>query len=81
MARIMPAESTDRLSDNYSMPRCPSVTGPLVPTWNLKLGYAKRLVTDILSDKMALQPAPEMYHAASVPGHMASTADMLGAMA
>ena len=56
------------------------MTGPLLHTWNLNLGYAKRLVADIPDDKMALQPAPEMNHAAWVLGHLACTADMLGAM-
>ena len=53
---------------------------PLLHAWNLNLGYAKRLVADIPDDKMALQPAPEMNHAAWVLGHLACTADMLGAM-
>jgi hypothetical protein len=56
------------------------MTGPLLDTWNLNLGYAKRLVVDIPDDKMALQPAPGMNHAAWVLGHLACTADMLGAM-
>ena len=56
------------------------MTGPLLHTWNMNLGYAKRLVADIPDDKMALQPAPEMNHAAWVLGHLACTADMLGAM-
>jgi hypothetical protein len=46
----------------------------------LNLGYAKRLVADIPEDKMALQPAPGMNHAAWVLGHLACTADMLGSM-
>ncbi len=54
--------------------------GPLLHTWNLNLGYAKRLVADIPDDTMALQPAPGMNHAAWVLGHLACTADMLGAM-
>ena len=37
---------------------------PLLHAWNLNLGYAKRLVADIPDDKMALQPAPDMNHAA-----------------
>lgn len=53
---------------------------PLLHAWNLDLGYAKRLVADIPDEKMTLQPAPEMNHAAWVLGHLASTADMLGAM-
>ena len=53
---------------------------PLLHTWNLNLGYAKRLVADIPDDTMALQPAPGMNHAAWVLGHLACTADMLGAM-
>ena len=53
---------------------------PLLHAWNLNLGYAKRLVADIPDDKMALQPAPAMNHAAWVLGHLAYTADMLGAM-
>lgn len=53
---------------------------PLLHTWDLNLGYAKRLVANIPDDKMALQPAPEMNHAAWVLGHLACTADMLGAM-
>jgi hypothetical protein len=56
------------------------MTDPLLHTWNLNLGYAKRLVADIPDDKMTLQPAPEMNHAAWVLGHLACTADMLGAM-
>jgi hypothetical protein len=56
------------------------MTGPLLHTWNLNLGYAKRLVADIPYDKIALQPAPGMNHAAWVLGHLACTADMLGAM-
>ena len=54
------------------------MTGPLLHVWNLNLGYAKRLVADIPEEKMALQPAPEMNHAAWVLGHLACTADMLG---
>jgi hypothetical protein len=53
---------------------------PLLHTWAMNLGYAKRLVADIPDDRMALQPAPEMNHAAWVLGHLACTADMLGAM-
>jgi hypothetical protein len=53
---------------------------PLLHTWNLNLGYAKRLVADIPEDQMALQPADHMNHAAWVLGHLACTADMLGAM-
>lgn len=53
---------------------------PLLHTWNLNLGYAKRLVADLPDDAMALQPAPGMNHAAWVLGHLACTADMLGAM-
>ena len=30
---------------------------PLIHTWNLNLGYAKRLVADITDDQMAFQPA------------------------
>ena len=56
------------------------MTSPLLHTWNLNLGYAKRLVADIPDDKLALQPAPGMNHAAWVLGHLACTADMLGAM-
>jgi hypothetical protein len=56
------------------------MTGPLLHAWNLNLGYAKRLVADIADEKMTLQPAPEMNHAAWVLGHLACTADMLGAM-
>ena len=56
------------------------MTDPLLHTWNLNLGYAKRLVADIPDDKMAFQPAPGMNHAAWVLGHLACTADMLGAM-
>ena len=54
------------------------MTDPLLHTWNLNLGYAKRFVADIPDDTMALQPAPGMNHAASVLGHLAYTADMLG---
>ena len=53
---------------------------PLLHTWNLNLGYAKRLVADISDDQMACQPAAHMNHAAWVLGHLACTADMLGAM-
>lgn len=53
---------------------------PLIHTWNLNLGYAKRLVADIPDETMAHQPAPGMNHAAWVLGHLACTADMLGAM-
>ena len=53
---------------------------PLLHAWNLNLGYAKRLVADIPDSGMALQPAPGMNHAAWVLGHLACTADMLGAM-
>ena len=56
------------------------MTGPLLHAWSLNLGYAKRLVADIPDDAMALQPAPGMNHAAWVLGHLACTADMLGAM-
>ena len=30
---------------------------PLLHTWNLNLGYAKRLVADVPDDLMAFQPA------------------------
>lgn len=53
---------------------------PLLHTWNLNLGYAKRLVADVPDDQMAFQPAAHMNHAAWVLGHLACTADMLGAM-
>jgi hypothetical protein len=53
---------------------------PLLHAWNLNLDYAKRLVADIPDDMMAVQPAPDMNHAAWVLGHLACTADMLGAM-
>jgi hypothetical protein len=56
------------------------MTDPLLHTWSLNLGYAKRLVADIPDETMALQPAPGMNHAAWVLGHLACTADMLGAM-
>ena len=52
----------------------------LLHTWDLNLGYAKRLVADIPDDQMAVQPAPGMNHAAWVLGHLACTADMLGGM-
>lgn len=45
--------------------------GPLLHAWNLNLGYAKRLVADIPDDKMAIQPAPGINHAAWVLGHLA----------
>ena len=48
-----------------------SMTGPLLHTWSLNLGYAKRLVADIPDGAMALQPAPGMNHAAWVLGHLA----------
>lgn len=54
--------------------------GPLLRTWDHNLGYAKRLVADIPDETMAHQPAPGMNHAAWVLGHLACTADMLGAM-
>jgi hypothetical protein len=57
-----------------------SMTGPLLHTWSLNLGYAKRLVADIPAEAMALQPAAGMNHAAWVLGHLACTADMLAAM-
>jgi hypothetical protein len=53
---------------------------PLLHTWNLNLGYAKRLVADVPDDLMAFQPAAHMNHAAWVLGHLACTADMLGAI-
>jgi hypothetical protein len=56
------------------------MTGPLLHTWNLNLGYAKRLVANVPDDRMSLQPAAGMNHAAWVLGHLACTADMLGAM-
>ena len=56
------------------------MTNPLLHTWNLNLGYAKRLVADIPDNTMASQPSPGMNHAAWVLGHLACTADMLGAM-
>lgn len=56
------------------------MTGPLIRTWSLNLGYAKRLIADIPEENMALQPAPGMNHAAWVIGHLACTADMLGGM-
>jgi hypothetical protein len=56
------------------------MTGPLLHTWHLNLGYAKRLVADLPDDQMALQPSPGMNHAAWLLGHLACTADMLGAM-
>jgi hypothetical protein len=56
------------------------MTSPLLHTWNLNLGYAKRLVADIPDDAMASQPSPGMNHAAWVLGHLACTADMLGDM-
>ncbi|MFM8577784.1 MAG: DinB family protein [Planctomycetaceae bacterium] len=56
------------------------MTDPLLHTTSLKLGYAQRLVADISDAGMALQPAPGMNHDAWVLGHLACTADMLGAM-
>jgi len=53
---------------------------PLLHAWNLNLGYAKRLVAEIPDDQMAFQPAAHMNHPAWVLGHLACTADMLGAM-
>ena len=53
---------------------------PLLHAWNLNLGYAKRLVAEIPEDQMAFQPAAHMNHPAWVLGHLACTADMLGAM-
>ena len=51
------------------------MTGPLLHTWNLNLGYAKRLVADIPDDMPALQPASGMKHAARVLGHRRSAHD------
>lgn len=56
------------------------MTGPLLHTWKMNLGYSQRLVADIPDGKMAVQTAPGMNHAARVLGHLACTADMLGAM-
>ena len=53
---------------------------PLLHTWNLNLGYARRLVADISDEQMAFQPAAHMNHAAWVLGHLACTSDMLAAM-
>jgi len=53
---------------------------PLLHTWNLSLGYAKRLVADLPDEQMSFQPAAQMNHATWVLGHLACTADMLGAM-
>lgn len=53
---------------------------PLLNTWTMNLGYAKRLVTEIPDTQMAFQPARGMNHAAWVLGHLACTADMLGGM-
>ena len=53
---------------------------PLLHTWNLNLAYAKRLVADVPDVTMAFQPAAHMNPAAWVLGHLACTADMLGAM-
>ena len=53
---------------------------PLLHTWQLNLAYAKRLVAEIPAERMAVQPALGMNHAAWVLGHLACTADMLGAM-
>jgi hypothetical protein len=41
---------------------------PLLHTWHLNLGYAKRLVADIPDATLALQPAPGRNHAAGCPG-------------
>ena len=56
------------------------MTGPLIHAWNLNLGYAIRLVSDIPDEAMTLHPATGMNHAAWVLGHLDCTADMLGAM-
>ena len=53
---------------------------PLLHAWNLNLAYAQRLVNELPDNQMAFQPAPHMNHAAWVLGHLACTADMLGAM-
>ncbi|MEI6256159.1 MAG: hypothetical protein WCQ77_05885 [Planctomycetota bacterium] len=45
---------------------------PLLHTWTLNLGYAKRLVADIPDDKMAFQPASGMNHAAWVLGQLSA---------
>ncbi|NBV45563.1 MAG: DinB family protein [Planctomycetia bacterium] len=55
-------------------------TAPLLHAWNMNLGYARRLVADVADAHLAVQPAPGMNHAAWVLGHLACTADMLGAM-
>lgn len=55
-------------------------SAPLLHTWNMNLAYAKRLVADLPDARMTDQPAPGMNHAAWVLGHLACTADMLGAM-
>jgi len=56
------------------------LSAPLLHTWNLNLGYARRLVADIPAGQMAAQPAAHMNHASWVLGHLACTADMLGGM-
>jgi hypothetical protein len=40
---------------------------PLIHTWNLNLGYAKRLVADIPDDQMAFQPAPGAHWSEPTP--------------
>lgn len=52
----------------------------LLHTWNLSLSYARRLVADVAEERMALQPAPGMNHAAWVLGHLACTGDMFGGL-
>lgn len=55
-------------------------SAPLLHVWNMNLAYAGRLVADLTDAQMTAQPAPGMNHAAWVLGHLACTADMLGAM-
>ncbi len=43
----------------------------------INLDYAKRLVADIPDDKLAVQPAPGMNHAAWVLGHLAYVFDSM----
>lgn len=49
----------------------------LLHVYAMNLDYARRLVADIPDEKMAVQPAPGMNHAAWILGHLARTCDFL----
>ena len=52
---------------------------PLIAVADKNLDYAKRLVADVPDEKMTVQPAPGMNHAAWVIGHLAFVTDLYGA--